>query len=198
MTKMAWEAALRRREAVAREAEAAREAVEREAVTAREAVEREAVTAREAEAALREAALRRREAEAVAELRLREADAALWRLKRVAREAVAREEVAAREAEAALQPPRNLELLLYLFNCEPLVGDLEERYRKLVKRLGQRRADLWYTKQVLTSIWPLLRAGLRRMGSSAAVGAIAFVLRLFGMGRIADELKQVVRRRKHE
>lgn len=105
-------------------------------------------------------------------------------------------------AKKQRQPPLNLELLLHLFipqsDCEPLVGDLEERYRKLVKRLGIRRADLWYTKQVLTSIWPLLRAGLGRMGSSAAIGVIAFVPRVFGMGRIADELKQVVRRRKRE
>jgi hypothetical protein len=93
------------------------------------------------------------------------------------------------------QPPGNLELILYLFDCDPLVGDLEERYRKLVKRLGKNRADLWYTKQVLTSIWPLLRGSMRRARSAAVVGVVGFALRFFGMGKIADELKRVVAKR---
>jgi hypothetical protein len=100
------------------------------------------------------------------------------------------------------RPPRNLELLLHLFvpqaDCDPLIGDLEERYRKLAKRLGIGRANTWYTKQVLTSIWPLLRAGVRRVGSTAVVSVVTFALRLFGMGSLADELKRAVVKKKQQ
>ena len=81
-------------------------------------------------------------------------------------------------AVGSLQPPRNLELLLYLFvpqsYCDPLVGDLGELYRARVSRLGKGRPDAWYAKQVVASIWLLLRAGV-----------VAFVLRSFVMGSIA-------------
>jgi len=94
------------------------------------------------------------------------------------------------------QPPRNLELFLYLIvpqsDWDPLIGDLEERYRKLVKRLGKSRADVWYMKQVLTSICPFLLAGMQRMHSSVVVGVVGFVLRFFGVGSVAGELKRAV------
>ena len=66
-----------------------------------------------------------------------------------------------------IRPPANLEFILHLLmsraDCEALIGDLEEQYRILVERLGKTRADLWYTKQVFTSIWPLLRDSVRRL-----------------------------------
>jgi hypothetical protein len=112
----------------------------------------------------------------------------LWRLSRHASPlALAR--------NSKTTPPPNWELLLYLLvppsDCDPVVGDLEERYRKVVKRIGKERADIYYAEQVLISIWPLLRAGLRRIGSSAVVGVVGFVLRVFGMGSIAEEMKRV-------
>jgi hypothetical protein len=105
-----------------------------------------------------------------------------------------------RELNRALEvveerPPANLELLLHLAmspaDCEALIGDLEERYRKLATRLGRKRADIWYAKQVLTSIWPLLRDMIRRLGSSAVVHALCLILRLSGLGSIAGDLQRI-------
>jgi hypothetical protein len=94
-----------------------------------------------------------------------------------------------------VQPPANLDFILYLLmspaDCEALIGDLEELYRNLVERLGKTRADLWYTKQVLTSIWPLLSSSVRRLGSSTVVNALCLVLRFCGLGGMAEDLKQL-------
>ncbi len=57
--------------------------------------------------------------------------------------------------------PLNAQFMLDLFlpesRCEEFLGDLQERYDRKRKRLGQTRADWWYRKQVATSLWPLLR-----------------------------------------
>ena len=94
-------------------------------------------------------------------------------------------------------PPAKLELILYLLlprtDCDALIGDLEQRYRKVNKRLGKRNADIWYTKQVVSSVWPLLRAAVRRVGGSAVVGVLGLVLRMVGLGSVADELKRLFR-----
>jgi hypothetical protein len=97
------------------------------------------------------------------------------------------------------RPPLNAEFFLYLFlptdRCDNLVGDLAQRYFRLARRLGPARAGWWYRMQVFTSIWPLFRGALRRVSSSAVVSAVAFGLRLAGLGPYADELKEVLRKR---
>jgi hypothetical protein len=93
------------------------------------------------------------------------------------------------------QPPANLDFILYFLmpraDCDALIGDLAERYSHLVERLGKVRADLWYAKQVLTSVWPLLSSWVRRLGSSTVVNALCLVLRFFGLGGMAEDLKQL-------
>jgi hypothetical protein len=73
------------------------------------------------------------------------------------------------------QPPRNAEFLLYLIypkeQCDPLVGDLEERYGLILQKLGERRARLWYWSQAIRSLAPL---------------AFQAAKKLSGMGRLLD------------
>lgn len=92
----------------------------------------------------------------------------------------------------APRPPRNYELLLHLFlprdQCEFIVGDLEERYHKIVARLEVRRARWWYRKQVFTSLWPLFRAALRRLKTGLVVGAFSLLLRVTGHSDLAVQL----------
>jgi hypothetical protein len=91
------------------------------------------------------------------------------------------------------------EFFLHLFlseeRCDNLVGDLDERYAKKVARLGERRTAWWYRKQVFTSVWPLFRDWVRRGGSAAILNVLAFGLRLFGQGAVADELKKALGKR---
>jgi hypothetical protein len=96
------------------------------------------------------------------------------------------------------RPPGNAELLLHLFlspaSSESLVGDLDERFVKLERRLGRRCASIWYWKQIATSIWPLCRDSLRRVGSSAAAGIFSVALRVIGLGSVADQWKRALKR----
>src|SRR5436190_11200571 len=84
---------------------------------------------------------------------------------------------------AETRPPRNAELCFHLFLppdiADSIVGDLDERFAKLVKRLGPTRAAWWYRKQVFTSMWPLAKTAIRRAGSSSVLGVVRFVLRVF-------------------
>jgi hypothetical protein len=88
-----------------------------------------------------------------------------------------------------IRPQIILDLLLPPEKCEALVGDMEEIYRKKHKRVGKKGADLWYWKQVIITIWPLLRA-TRRL---CTINVVAFVLRMLGLGRVADQLKAASR-----
>lgn len=57
------------------------------------------------------------------------------------------------------KPPSNAVYLLYLFlpkkNRVALLGDLEEEYKEVYARFGAKSANIWFWKQVLTSLWPL-------------------------------------------
>lgn len=56
-------------------------------------------------------------------------------------------------------PPANAEFLFYLFldaaNCDAFIGDLEERYRVILRKLGKRRADVWYWTLAIRSVGPI-------------------------------------------
>ena len=99
-----------------------------------------------------------------------------------------------------VQPPRNLELVFHLLmspeTCDCALGDLEERYRKLAIRLGRRRANIWYGKQVLHSALPLLKEFVRARRSSAVITLLVFALRLGGLGKLANELQQIAQRQR--
>ena len=74
---------------------------------------------------------------------------------------------AARSTRSFLETaPVNAEFLFYLFitseNCDALVGDLEERYRLIRRKFGQRRADFWYWTQALRSVGPIVWAWMKK------------------------------------
>lgn len=69
--------------------------------------------------------------------------------------------------------------LLYLFlsrqERDGLLGDLEEGYQEVHTRFGTWAARVWYWKQVLTSLWPLL---LRAVSTLIKVGALGWIKHL--------------------
>lgn len=75
-------------------------------------------------------------------------------------------------------PPACAEKLLYLFlpnrMRKPLIGDLEEEFRtEIAPKFGARFARVWYWKQVLSSLWPLLCRRLIKLASLAWLGKAA-------------------------
>jgi len=57
-----------------------------------------------------------------------------------------------------------LHLLLPEDQRETLIGDLEEEYRSIIyPKFGKRAADIWYAKQVMSSILPILQARLLKL-----------------------------------
>jgi hypothetical protein len=65
-----------------------------------------------------------------------------------------------------IAPPLNAELLFYLFldpqNCDAIVGDLEERYKLIHKKFGQRRANFWYWTMAIRSVGPIAWAWAKK------------------------------------
>lgn len=61
--------------------------------------------------------------------------------------------------------PKFGEYLLYLFlsksDREYLIGDLAEEYLEVRSKFGRRAANIWYYKQVITSLWPLSKKAVR-------------------------------------
>lgn len=61
--------------------------------------------------------------------------------------------------------PKFGESLLYLFlskrDQEYLIGDLAEEYLEIQSKLGRKAANIWYYRQVSSSIWPLSKKAIR-------------------------------------
>jgi hypothetical protein len=98
------------------------------------------------------------------------------------------------KAEAAvLQPPAKLELLLHLLmkpaDADAAAGDLAQRYGHLATRLGPRKARIWYIKQIIASLWPLLRTAIHGLWRSAIGGMLGVLLRMVGLGQLADAVR---------
>lgn len=76
------------------------------------------------------------------------------------------------------EPPQSADFLAYIFLSRAdrnlLLDDLAEEYPSVVARLGQRGARVYYYKQVLASIWPLIRTALIKWG---AFGWVAELIR---------------------
>jgi len=53
---------------------------------------------------------------------------------------------------------------------EPLLGDLEEEYQEIHEQFGERPARLWFYKQVLTSLWPMLQSTGRTLVKWGLIG----------------------------
>jgi hypothetical protein len=88
-----------------------------------------------------------------------------------------------RRAKARLQPPKHAAYLLYIFlpkkDRDPLLGDLEEDYHRLLKEFGPRRARTFYYTQVAWSIGPIIWRAIKKIAKWGVFGAIAqFVARL--------------------
>jgi hypothetical protein len=75
-----------------------------------------------------------------------------------------------------LRPPFNAEFLLYLLlpreEMEVVSGDLIEGYGTVRERFDKRRADIWFCKQVVGSLLPLVRRALLRIGALVWLGRI--------------------------
>jgi|GEM_PF-6476988 len=78
--------------------------------------------------------------------------------------------------DTTIRPPFNAEYLLYLLlgndERDALIGDLNERYRRIIGRFNKRHADIWYYKQVAGSLFPLVRRALLRIGALVWLGRI--------------------------
>jgi hypothetical protein len=77
---------------------------------------------------------------------------------------------------ATERPPQRAEYLLFLLlsrdERDVVTGDLFECYNRIVCRFGKRRADLWYYKQVVGSLWPLLRRAIVKIGALVWLGRV--------------------------
>jgi hypothetical protein len=67
------------------------------------------------------------------------------------------------------RPPFKAEYLLHLIlpkeERAPVIGDLIEEYRYIQRRFGRRHANIWFYKQVITSVWPFVRFTLARIAA---------------------------------
>ena len=74
------------------------------------------------------------------------------------------------------RPPFNAEYILYLLlgreDRDIVIGDLTETYGKIFQRFNKRRADIWFYKQVIGSLWPLFRRTMLRIGALVWLGRI--------------------------
>src|SRR5262249_26323027 len=76
---------------------------------------------------------------------------------------LARLEEARHQLQLPIRPTPIFTLLMPPTGCEIFVGDLEERYRLILKKQGQRTAQRWFWRQVFQSLFPLIFAALRRV-----------------------------------
>lgn len=71
-------------------------------------------------------------------------------------------------------PPELGEFLFYLFlsraERENLIGDLQEEYLEVHSKFGKPKANIWYYKQVFTSLYPLIRRFVIKWGLIGVIG----------------------------
>lgn len=83
-----------------------------------------------------------------------------------------------RYGRTSARSPVIAEYLFYLFmdaqKCDALVGDLEERYKLIHKKFGQRRANFWYWTQALSSVLPIVWAWAKKVVMKPVVAAITW------------------------
>ena len=88
-----------------------------------------------------------------------------------------RDEKEATKREPILpRPPINAEYILYLVlrkdERDVVIGDLIESYGHILRRFNKRRADLWFYKQVIASLIPLLYRQVLKIGALVWLGRI--------------------------
>lgn len=104
-------------------------------------------------------------------------DEAAPNLVKVVRVIRSRTERSQRQSQQANhRPPFNAEYVLYLFlrqaERDIVIGDLLECYGQLAQRFDKRHADIWFYKQVIGSLFPLLRGALLRFGALVWLGRV--------------------------
>jgi hypothetical protein len=74
------------------------------------------------------------------------------------------------------RPPFNAEYVLHLLlrkdERNVVIGDLIEGYGNILERFDKRRADLWFYKQVIGSLFPLLRRAVVKIGTLVWLGRV--------------------------
>lgn len=82
----------------------------------------------------------------------------------------------ANETTTVSRLPLNAEYILYFLlpkeEREVVIGDLIEDYGNVRERFGKRRANAWIYKQVLGSVWPLLRRAIIKISALVSLGQI--------------------------
>jgi hypothetical protein len=82
------------------------------------------------------------------------------------------------QAPVYYHPPRFAEYLLYIFISRAeriyLLGDLSEDYEEILSKFGKRRADLWFYKQTVLSLRPLVG---RAISSLRFIGWVVEIIR---------------------
>jgi DNA-binding transcriptional MerR regulator len=81
-----------------------------------------------------------------------------------------------KDSKIVARLPLNAEYFLYLLlrrdERDVVIGDLIEDYGTVLERFTKRRADIWLCKQVLGSLFPLLRRALLKMGALVWLGRV--------------------------
>ena len=74
------------------------------------------------------------------------------------------------------RPPALAEYVLHLVlgkeEREAVIGDLVQDYRHIRRRFGKRKADFWFHKQVIWSLWPFLRRAVVKSVALVWVGKL--------------------------
>ncbi len=77
-------------------------------------------------------------------------------------------------------PPTSAEFLFYIFldakNCDAIIGDLEERYKLIVKKFGARKAAFWYWTQAIRSVGPIILAWGKKVTLKPLIGVIGWAI----------------------
>jgi len=86
----------------------------------------------------------------------------------------------AKSKSLAVMPPVNAEFLFHFLldrqHSDAIIGDLEERYRKLHKKFGRRRANFWYWTQTVVSLRPIMRAWVKKVVMKPVVGIVTWAV----------------------
>ncbi len=80
---------------------------------------------------------------------------------------------------APRKPPEMARYLLHLFlskrDRQNLIGDLIEEYQTVqLHEFGVRKANFWFWKQAICSVWPIIGSRLRRIITIGGVGKAVY------------------------
>jgi len=106
------------------------------------------------------------------------------------------------DGNSSATTPVNAQFLFYFFldtpTCDGLVGDLEERYSIIQGKFGTRRANLWYWKEVIRTVGPIVSSWFMKLVMRPAVAITAWAVAhgLLKDGWFKELLTELLARRK--